>query len=50
MLGPSPGLGLEDEHNATTVTAFAFDITGDHTTHIWAIRNPVDRDRRRIRV
>jgi RNA polymerase sigma-70 factor, ECF subfamily len=32
--------GLIAQHNGTTVTVFAFDITGDHITRIWAIRNP----------
>jgi RNA polymerase sigma factor (sigma-70 family) len=32
--------GLIAEHNGTTVTVLAFDITDDHITHIWAIRNP----------
>ena len=33
-----PGLIAQDK--GTTVTVFAFDITGDHVTHIWAVRNP----------
>jgi RNA polymerase sigma-70 factor (ECF subfamily) len=32
--------GLIAQHNGTTVSVFAFDITGEHITHIWAIRNP----------
>ena len=32
--------GLIAQHNGTTVTVFAFDITGDHITRIWAVRNP----------
>jgi len=32
--------GLIAQHNGTTVTVFAFDITGDRITRIWAIRNP----------
>ena len=32
--------GLIAQRNGTTVTVFAFDITGDHITHIWAVRNP----------
>ena len=28
------------EQDGTTVTVFAFGITGDHVTRIWAIRNP----------
>jgi len=32
--------GLIAQHHGTTVTVFAFDVTGDHITHIWAIRNP----------
>jgi RNA polymerase sigma-70 factor, ECF subfamily len=32
--------GLIAQHNGRTVTVFAFDITGDHITRIWAIRNP----------
>ena len=32
--------GLVAQHNGTTVTVFAFDITGDHITRIWAVRNP----------
>jgi RNA polymerase sigma factor (sigma-70 family) len=33
-----PGLIAQD--NGTTVTVFAFDVTADHITRIWAIRNP----------
>ena len=32
--------GLIAQRNGTTVTVFAFGITGDHITHIWAVRNP----------
>jgi RNA polymerase sigma-70 factor (ECF subfamily) len=32
--------GLIAQHNGTTVTVFAFDITDGAITHIWAIRNP----------
>jgi RNA polymerase sigma-70 factor (ECF subfamily) len=32
--------GLIAQRGGTTVTVFAFDVTGDHITHIWAIRNP----------
>ena len=32
--------GLIAQHNGATVTVFAFDITGDHISHIWTIRNP----------
>jgi RNA polymerase sigma factor (sigma-70 family) len=32
--------GLIAQLNGSTVTVFAFDITGDHITDIWAIRNP----------
>ena len=32
--------GLIAQHEGTTVTVFAFDITGDHVAHIWAVRNP----------
>jgi RNA polymerase sigma-70 factor (ECF subfamily) len=32
--------GLIAQQDGTTVTVFAFDITGDHITRIWAIRNP----------
>jgi RNA polymerase sigma-70 factor (ECF subfamily) len=33
-----PGLIVQD--NGTTVTVFAFDVTGDQISSIWAIRNP----------
>ena len=33
-----PGLIVQD--NGTTVTVFAFDVTDDQITRIWAIRNP----------
>jgi RNA polymerase sigma-70 factor (ECF subfamily) len=32
--------GLIAQHDGTTVTVFAFEVTGDHITRIWAIRNP----------
>jgi RNA polymerase sigma-70 factor (ECF subfamily) len=32
--------GLIAQRGGTTVTVFAFDVTGDHITRIWAIRNP----------
>ena len=32
--------GLIAQRNGITVTVFAFDIAGDHITHIWAVRNP----------
>jgi RNA polymerase sigma factor (sigma-70 family) len=32
--------GLIAQHDGATVTVFAFDLTGDHVTHIWAMRNP----------
>jgi RNA polymerase sigma-70 factor, ECF subfamily len=32
--------GLIAQLDGTTVTVFAFDITGDHITRIWAVRNP----------
>jgi Sigma-70 region 2 len=32
--------GLIAQQDGTTVTVFAFGITGDHVTRIWAIRNP----------
>jgi hypothetical protein len=32
--------GLIAQHDGTTVTVLAFDITNDRITHIWAIRNP----------
>ena len=32
--------GLIAQRSGTTVTVFAFDVTGDHITGIWAIRNP----------
>jgi RNA polymerase sigma factor (sigma-70 family) len=32
--------GLIAQQDGTTVTVFAFDITGGDITHIWAIRNP----------
>ena len=32
--------GLIAQQDGITVTVFAFDITADHITHIWAIRNP----------
>jgi RNA polymerase sigma-70 factor, ECF subfamily len=32
--------GLVAQLEGTTVTVFAFDITADHITRIWAIRNP----------
>jgi RNA polymerase sigma-70 factor (ECF subfamily) len=32
--------GLIVQHDGTTVTVFAFDITGGHITRIWAVRNP----------
>ena len=32
--------GLIAQRNGTTVTVFTFGITGDHITHIWAVRNP----------
>ena len=33
-----PGLIVQD--NGTTVSVFAFDVTDDQITRIWAIRNP----------
>ena len=33
-----PGLIVQD--GATIVTVFAFDVTGGHISHIWAVRNP----------
>jgi RNA polymerase sigma-70 factor (ECF subfamily) len=33
-----PGLIAQD--GETIVTVFAFDLTGDHISHIWAVRNP----------
>ena len=33
-----PGLIVQD--HGTTVTVFAFDVTGDQITRIWAVRNP----------
>ena len=32
--------GLIAQRDGTTVTVFAFDITDDRISHIWAIRNP----------
>ena len=32
--------GLVAQHDGTTVTVFAFDVTGDRIKHIWAVRNP----------
>jgi RNA polymerase sigma factor (sigma-70 family) len=32
--------GLIAQLDGMTVTVFAFDVTRDHVTHIWAIRNP----------
>ncbi len=32
--------GLIAQQEGITVTVFAFGITGDHVTRIWAIRNP----------
>jgi RNA polymerase sigma-70 factor (ECF subfamily) len=32
--------GLIAQHDGTTVTVFAFEVTGDHITRIWAVRNP----------
>jgi DNA-directed RNA polymerase specialized sigma24 family protein len=32
--------GLIAQHDGVTVTVFAFQITGDQITHIWAVRNP----------
>jgi RNA polymerase sigma-70 factor (ECF subfamily) len=32
--------GLIAQRDGTTVTVFAFEITDDHISHIWAIRNP----------
>jgi RNA polymerase sigma-70 factor (ECF subfamily) len=32
--------GLIAQHDGTTVTVFAFDITGDRISTIWAVRNP----------
>ena len=32
--------GLIAQQDGTTITLFAFGITGDHVTRIWAIRNP----------
>ena len=32
--------GLIAQHDGATVTVFAFDVTGDHITRIWAVRNP----------
>jgi RNA polymerase sigma-70 factor (ECF subfamily) len=32
--------GLIAQLGGSTVTVFAFDITGDHITRIWAVRNP----------
>jgi RNA polymerase sigma-70 factor (ECF subfamily) len=32
--------GLIAQHGGTTVTVFAFDVTGDHVARIWAVRNP----------
>jgi hypothetical protein len=32
--------GLIAQRGGTTVTVFAFDVTGDHITRIWAIPNP----------
>jgi RNA polymerase sigma-70 factor, ECF subfamily len=33
-----PGLIVHD--GRTIVTVFAFDVSGDHISHIWAVRNP----------
>jgi RNA polymerase sigma-70 factor (ECF subfamily) len=33
-----PGLIVQD--GSTIVTVFAFDVTGGHISHIWAVRNP----------
>jgi len=32
--------GLVAQQGGITVTVFAFDISGDRITHIWAVRNP----------
>ena len=32
--------GLVAQQDGRTVTVFAFDVTGDRITHIWAVRNP----------
>jgi RNA polymerase sigma-70 factor (ECF subfamily) len=32
--------GLIAQRDGATVTVFAFDVTDDHISHIWAIRNP----------
>jgi hypothetical protein len=32
--------GLIAQHGGTTVTVFAFGVTGNHITQIWAVRNP----------
>jgi RNA polymerase sigma-70 factor (ECF subfamily) len=51
LAGPAPSLtilertvnaqpGLVAQQDGVTVTVFAFDITGDRITHIWAVRNP----------
>jgi RNA polymerase sigma-70 factor (ECF subfamily) len=32
--------GLIAQHDGTTVTVFAFGVTGNHITQIWAVRNP----------
>jgi RNA polymerase sigma-70 factor (ECF subfamily) len=32
--------GLVAQQDGVTVTVFAFDISGDRITHIWAVRNP----------
>jgi hypothetical protein len=33
-----PGLVLQE--HGVTATVLAFDVAGDHITHVWAIRNP----------
>lgn len=32
--------GVVAQQNGVTVTVFAFDVTDEHITHIWVIRNP----------
>ena len=32
--------GLVAQQDGVTVTVFAFEVTGDQITHIWAVRNP----------
>jgi hypothetical protein len=32
--------GLVAQQNGVTVTVYAFAMTGDQITHIWAVRNP----------